>query len=63
MPGRHFIITGGLVSAAANVTAARVRVRDVVAHADLGVLQAPFTLTVLVGGGGGNGEAVVLTPF
>jgi hypothetical protein len=48
--------------AKANVTAGRVRVRDVVGHRDLGELSAPLTLTVLVGGGGGNGEAVVVTP-
>jgi hypothetical protein len=48
---------------AANVTVAAkgLRVRDLVAHADLGVLLPPYSWTQLVAGGG-DGAALRLTP-
>ena len=49
--------------AAANVTAARVRVRDIIAHADLGELSAPLRVVVRVAGGGGDGGALLITPL
>ena len=49
--------------ATAGVTAAAVRVRDMIAHADLGVLRAPLSVTVVVGGGGGDGTALLITPY
>ena len=47
--------------ALANVTAQRVRVRDLVAHADLGVFAAPLSVSMLLGGSG-DAAALLITP-
>lgn len=49
--------------AASNITggAHGLGVRDLIAHKDLGVIRAPFSVTVSVAGGGDAG-ALLLTP-
>ena len=49
--------------AKANVTASAVRIRDIVGHVDLGVFTKPLAVTVLVGGGGGDGSALLVSPI